>query len=149
MISLETARALREAGLVWQPAQGDKFVIPDRGMDQQVFVINDMATVMEMLKGAPAITFHGTPEWALDYIHVGELIWLPGEEELRDRLQEALAAVGQSAYDLLCLGGAYSCRFELGGEALAFHADAAPEAYAAALLHLLQQREAGQGGTFR
>ena len=32
MISLETARRLKEAGLEWVPANGDQFVIPDRDM---------------------------------------------------------------------------------------------------------------------
>ncbi|HEX9115594.1 MAG TPA: pilus assembly protein CpaE [Anaerolineae bacterium] len=138
MITLDLARKLKEAGLNWEPAQGDKFIIPDRGMDAQVFVINDMATVMEMLKGAPAISFHGTPEWALDYIHVGEVIWLPGEADLRDALESRLAAEGVTVYDLLFLGGTYSCRFEHRGAAVAYHAASASEAYAAALLDLLR-----------
>jgi hypothetical protein len=62
MIRVETARGLRDGGLAWKPVHGDRFVAPDRGMDELVFVINDMATIIEMLQGAPAVTFHGTPE---------------------------------------------------------------------------------------
>ena len=41
-------------------------------MDDRVFVINDMATIIEMIQGAEMVTFHGTPEWALDYVYLGE-----------------------------------------------------------------------------
>ncbi len=137
MLSLETARKLKQAGLAWKPQQGDCFLVPDRGMDSQVFVINDMATIIESLKGAPAVTFHGTPEWALDYVLMGETIWLPSEEQLRSELERRLAAAGVTVYDMLCLGGAYACRYEWQGEAVAQHASGAPEAYAAALLHVI------------
>ncbi len=141
MISLETARKLKSAGLLWQPAHGDQFVVPDRGMDDQIFIMADMAAVVEQLKGVPAITFHGTPEWALDYIHLGETVWLPSEEQLRAALEARLNAGGVTVYDLLVLGGTYSCRFEWNGEQLAFHSVSGPEAYAEALLHLLQNEK--------
>ena len=51
MISLEMAQRLKEAGVVWEPAQGDKFALLDRELDDRVFVINDMATVIELLQG--------------------------------------------------------------------------------------------------
>jgi hypothetical protein len=103
-----------------------------------------MAAIIENLKGAPAVTFHGTPEWALDNIHVGDTVWLPSEEQLRGRLEGALVEAGITVYDLLCLGGTYSCRFEWEGQPVAFHAPSAPEAYAAALLHVLSAK--GEGG---
>ena len=31
MIRLETARKLKAAGLHWEPAQGDRFAVPERG----------------------------------------------------------------------------------------------------------------------
>ncbi|OIO90628.1 MAG: hypothetical protein AUK03_12635 [Anaerolineae bacterium CG2_30_64_16] len=139
MISLETARKLRDAGLAWQPAQGDRFAIPDRGLDDHTFVINDMAAIIEVLGGAPAVTFHGTPEWALDYLYLGETIWLPDEGQLRTLLQDALAAHGATVYDLLYIDGTYTCRFEFDEQALAFHAPSASEAYAEALLHVFAQ----------
>ena len=40
-------------------------------------------------------------------------------------------------FDLLYADGTYTCRFESRGEALAFHAGDAAEAYACALLDLL------------
>ncbi len=137
MISLATARKLKAAGFEWQPRHGDRFIVPDRGLDTQVFVINEIATALEMLKGVPAISFHGTPEWALDYIHVGEVVWLPSEEQLRDALEQTLATENTTVYDLIFLGGTYSCRFELRGAAVAFHATEASEAYAGGLLSVL------------
>ena len=86
MIGLETARKLKAAGLHWEPAQGDRFAVPERGMDDRVFVINDMATIIEMIQGAEMVTFHGTPEWALDYVYLGEAVWLPDEGQLRELL---------------------------------------------------------------
>ncbi|WP_267460854.1 hypothetical protein [Pseudonocardia abyssalis] len=38
MISLDLAHRLRAAGLPWAPTSGDRFVIADRGMDEQVWV---------------------------------------------------------------------------------------------------------------
>lgn len=137
MISTKTAEKLREAGLPWKPANGDRFAVPERGLDDQVFLINDMAAIVESIKGMPAVTFHGTPEWALDYLWLGETIWLPSEEQLRAALQQHLMEGGAASYDLLYTGGEYVCQFEWRGEALVFRALDASEAYAAALLYIL------------
>ena len=51
MIRLVTALRLRDGGLAWKPMHGDRFVAPDRGMDELIFVINDMATIIEVLQG--------------------------------------------------------------------------------------------------
>jgi hypothetical protein len=137
MLSLDTARHLKAAGLDWRPTKGDQFIVPDRGMDEQIFTLNDMAVIIESLQGFPAITFHGTPEWALDYVFVGEVVWLPNEAQLRTRLQEALAEAGAPVFDLLYADERYTCRFEWHAEALAFAAPTAEESYAAALLYIL------------
>jgi len=137
MIELETARKLKAAGLHWEPAQGDRFAVPERGMDDRVFVINDMATIIEMIQGAEMVTFHGTPEWALDYVYLGEAVWLPDEGQLRELLHQRLQQQGQPVYDLLCLDERFTCRFAWRDESLAFTADEASEAYAAALLHVM------------
>ena len=139
MIRVETARRLRDGGLSWKPAHGDRFVAPDRGMDELVFVINDMATIIEMIQGAEMVTFHGTPEWALDYLYLGETLWLPHESQLRELLRRTLGPTGADTFDLLFADDVYTCRFEWGGEALAFRAQDAEEAYATALLHLQEQ----------
>src|SRR5512137_2941295 len=109
MIGLETARKLKAAGLHWEPAQGDRFAVPDRGMDDRVFVINDMATIIEMIQGAEMVTFHGTPEWALDYVYLGEAVWLPEEGQLRQLLEDRLASEGVTVYDLLFADDRFTC----------------------------------------
>ena len=141
MIGLETARRLKAAGLHWEPAQGDRFAVPERGMDDRVFVINDMATIIEMIQGAEMVTFHGTPEWALDYVYLGEAVWLPEEGQLRGLVQQVLVQEGQPVYDLLYLDGRFTCRFSWRGESLAFSAEDASDAYAAALLHVMRMPE--------
>ena len=137
MISLETARKLKAAGLTWTPRQGDRFGLADRDLDDRIFVINDMATMVEMLQGAPAVMFHGTPEWALDYVFLGDTIWLPEEGHLRQQLQAALDPTETPEFDLLYADGEYTCRLAWQGAALAFRAPAAAEAYAQALMHVL------------
>jgi len=137
MISVEMAERLRAAGLAWAPVQGDRFALLDRDLDDRVFVINDMATFIERLQGTPAVTFHGTPEWALDYVLLSEAVWLPEEGQLRERLQAALAEEGEPIYDLLYADGEFTCRFEWHGARLAFRGADASGVYAAALLHLM------------
>lgn len=136
MISLEMARRLKDAGVAWEPAQGDRFALLDRELDDRVFVINDMATVIELLHGVPAVTFHGTPEWALDYVLLSEAVWLPDEGQLRQRLHDILTLHGEPVYDLLCADGEFFCRFEWRGEALVFRGPSACDAYGEALLQL-------------
>jgi hypothetical protein len=105
-------------------------------MDDRVFVINDMATIIEMIQGAEMVTFHGTPEWALDYVYLGEAVWLPDEGQLRELLADGLASEGVTVYDLLFADERFTCRFAWRGETLAFVAGDAAEAYAASLLHV-------------
>ena len=141
MISLEMARRLKEAGLTWEPRQGDRFGLADRDMDERVFVINDMAAMVEMLQGFPAVMFHGTPEWALDYVFLGDVIWLPEEGHLRQRLQRVLDGTATPEFDLLYADGVYTCRLAWQGEALAFRATDAAEAYAKALMYVMTSKE--------
>lgn len=136
MISLDMAKRLKEAGVQWEPAQGDKFALLDRDLDDRTFVINDMATVIELLQGTPAVTFHGTPEWALDYVLLADAVWLPDEGQLRQRLHDILSLHGEPMYDLFHADGEFTCRFEWKKQALAFRGCGACEAYGEALLHL-------------
>ena len=89
MITRELAERLRAAGLGWEPAAGDRFVVPDRDMDDDVFVISDMVVDLHDLPGGRVIGFNGTVEWALDSILATEVVWLPREDQLRDRLHDA------------------------------------------------------------
>ena len=94
VITRALAETLREAGLSWAPANGDRFVVPDRDLDDQVFVISDM--VIESLRlprGNQVLAFNGTTEWALDSLEASEAIWLPREDQLREALGEAFMSL--------------------------------------------------------
>jgi hypothetical protein len=89
MLSVEIARRLREAGLSWTPARGDRFVVADRGMDDEVFVLSDMTIEVHHYPGGPVIGFNGTTEWALDSVGQEEALWVPSEQQLRELLGAA------------------------------------------------------------
>ena len=86
MISVDLARRLTAAGIAWHPRPGDRFALPDRGLDEQVFVLSDMTVDVLELEGGPVIGFNGTVEWALDSVRLEEAVWLPHEAQLRDLL---------------------------------------------------------------
>ncbi len=83
VINLDLATSLRDAGLRWSPASGDRFVVPDRDLDDQVFVVSEMTIEPQQLETGAVVRFNGTTEWALDSIAQTEVIWLPNEGQLR------------------------------------------------------------------
>ncbi len=89
MITLELAERLREAGLIWSPSAGDRFVVPDRDLDDEVFVVSDMVVEIHQRPSGQILGFNGTTEWALDSLKVDQVLWLPREEQLRERLGTA------------------------------------------------------------
>ncbi len=144
MIPLSLALELKEAGLIWQTNNNDFFAIPDRGMDERVFVLADMMAYTDLVRGWPVVAFHGTAEWALDYILTSEVVWLPTEEQLREALAERLAAAddrGRANFTLTLDSDGYTCAIEFSDEGLIFDAPTAAEAYGRALLHVLRQEE--------
>ncbi|MCL4265617.1 MAG: pilus assembly protein CpaE [Anaerolineae bacterium] len=136
MISVALAKQLKEAGLVWQTAVNDFFAIPDRGLDDKVFVISDMMVTMELVQGWPALTFHGTAEWAADHLLTHEAIWLPTEGQLREALEKLLPE-NEPDFSLTRRVDGYDCEIGQGERPLIFSADTAVDAYALTLLHLL------------
>ncbi len=86
MISRDLADALRAAGLRWRPTSGDRFLVPDRDLDEEVFVVSGMAIEVSELEHGAEMRFNGTVEWALDSIEQEEVVWLPREEQLREAL---------------------------------------------------------------
>ena len=52
MISVELATALKQAGLVWHPASGDRFTLTTGAFDDEVFTLSDM--VVEAQESRPA-----------------------------------------------------------------------------------------------
>jgi hypothetical protein len=86
MISVELALRLRAAGLEWTPASGDRFVIPGREMDADVFVVSELTIDVHQAPTGPLIRFNGTTEWALDSVPQEAVVWLPHEGKLREAL---------------------------------------------------------------
>jgi len=145
MISAATARELKNAGLTWRPALHDFFVIPERQMDDLVFVISDIQVTVERMQGEQMLSFQGASEWALDSLVMGESIWLPSEEQLRRLLEEALLIGGRPEIRLSGGLGGYRCEVHYRGQPLAFEGAEPSEAYAAALLHLLKTQASQPG----
>jgi hypothetical protein len=143
MLSLATAKNLKAAGLSWEPVLHDLFVVPDRGFDDKVFVISDVFANVEWLRGYLSVTFQGSVEWALDYVMVAELVWLPSETQLRQELQKRLAAERQPALQLTSTPDGCACEIQLGDQRLRFEASDGSQAYAAALLHVLEIEKPG------
>ena len=91
MITVELARRLHEAGLAWDPAPGDRFVMADpavrvgAGLDD-VFVVSEMTVDVTDTPTGPLIRFNGTTEWALDSVQQDDVLWLPREAQLRTAL---------------------------------------------------------------
>ncbi len=131
MISVELARVLRDSGLEWKPARYDVFFIPDRGLDDRVFVLSDMTIDIQPLAGGAAITFNGAVEWSLDSILHGEVVWLPTEAQLRSLIGERLVALTRD-------GGEYVCAVDVGNEIAEYRDAGASNAYGQAVLALFE-----------
>ncbi|GAA3063723.1 hypothetical protein GCM10010464_30130 [Pseudonocardia yunnanensis] len=86
MITVDLALRLRAAGLPWNPASGDRFVIPDRGMDADVFVVSELTVDVHEAPTGRLLRFNGTTEWALDSVEQEAVVWLPSEGQLRHAL---------------------------------------------------------------
>ena len=93
MISLDLASRLERAGVPWTPALGDRFMIPDRDLDDAVFAISDMVVEVHDHSFGRYFGFNGTTEWALDSIEQREVIWLPREDQLRTLLGDAFVSM--------------------------------------------------------
>lgn len=138
MISATTALRLKQAGLTWQPALMDFFAILDRDMDDKVFVISDMLVTVDLLQGLQVVSFQGASEWALDSLVTTEAIWLPSEEQLRKLLEAALISEGNINLKLTSHFDSSRCELVFRGHFMTFVNSDACEAYAAALLYILE-----------
>lgn len=135
MIGLELARTLQDAGLTWTPSPGDHFVIPDRGLDERVFVISTMVVETIDTASGRVLAFNGTTEWALDSIEVDEVVWLPREDQLRDVLGDSFLRLDRLDGDELTTGYAVTVRAPGAADSTARHVDVTAEtAYARAVL---------------
>ena len=140
MMTIELAQRLRDAGLRWTPASGDRFVLPVPGMEEDFFVISNLTVDVHHFASGDVIGFNGTTEWALDSIEQDKAIWLPREEQLR-------AALGDRFISLEQLDGGYAVSVRAAGGSVARHADIEAErAYARAVLAELQRGESNDKG---
>lgn len=129
MISVELARRLREAGVRWDPVPGDRFVIPDRDMDDDVFVVSNMTIDVHEFPTGRVIGFNGTVEWALDSVEQETALWLPSETQLRERLGRAFVSMSRP-------DDRYRVVLNVAGASTAIEDSSAEEAYGRALLYL-------------
>jgi hypothetical protein len=132
VISLDLAARLARTGVPWAPTAGDRFVVLDRDLDDQVFTLSDMLVEVQELPHGRLLTFNGTTEWALDSVPESEVLWLPREDQLRGMLGPAFVA-------LEAVPGGYVVVVDLAGDR-SRHLDLeAEDAYARALLAVLPQ----------
>lgn len=141
-IPLPLAQQLKAAGLVWKADINDFFGIPDRELDDRVFVVADLMANLELFRGWPVVTFHGAAEWGLDYILTTEVVWLPTEGQVRQELEELLLGEEHLALQLMLRSHGYRCNILFRGAPLTFAAATAAEAYGLALLYVLQASNA-------
>lgn len=141
MVSLEMALQLKEAGLRWEPAEGDSFTVPNGDLNNQVFVLSPLSAHVQIMKGHPFVMFHGSTEWAMDYILTQDVVWLLSETQVRAELEQRLDAFDQPNIRLQRLPDFYHCSVGVHGQDLLFVAQTASDAYGQALLYMLKNEE--------
>jgi hypothetical protein len=130
MISTPLARALRDSGLVWHPAAGDAFRIDLVEVDDELFYLSDMTVEAHTLITGTELGFNGTTEWALDSVAIEDALWLPSETQLR-------VALGPAFQSLMATAGEIHIIATIDGNQSTFEAEGAEDAYARALIALL------------
>jgi hypothetical protein len=140
LLPVGLARTLRERGLQWRPRAGDRFVLIDREMDDDVFVVSDMVADIHDFPSGPVIGFNGTVEWALDSVGTEQALWLPAEDQLRRLLGGTFRRLERGPQDET--GWTLLVRLPGDPEDTGVTAATASEAYAKALLLLLARATA-------
>lgn len=128
MLALSLALRLKEAGLQWRPAPGDRFAVTRTEMLDDTFYLADMVIEARELDSGTIFAFNGTTEWALDSVAQEFTVWIPSEGQLRAALGERFASLerGEDGFTVTLRDGR---RFE----------DSDPEnAYGSALLGALR-----------
>lgn len=132
MISPDLARRLHDAGLAWTPANGDRFWLPDRELEQEVFTVSDMVVEVRDYPTGRVLALNGTTEWALDAIEDHEAVWLPRLDQLLERLDRHFLS-------LTARSGGHVVRLQV-GEQQENHVDVgAADAAARAVLSLIER----------
>ncbi|WP_299928019.1 pilus assembly protein CpaE [uncultured Nocardioides sp.] len=136
MTSPDLARRLHDAGLAWSPSNGDLFWLPERDLDEAVFLVSDMVVEVRDVASGRVLAFNGTTEWALDGVEEHEAVWLP-------RLDQLLEVLGGHFLSLTARSGGHVVRVQV-GQREEEHVDVGPaDAAARAVLSLLQGGQQG------
>ena len=130
MISTDLAAALRDAGLAWHPASGDRFQLDEPEFDADVFTVSEMTIEPRRYPTGTILAFNGTTEWALDSVALEDALWLPREDQLRELLRGSFRALAR-------LADTYRVETSVRGERAFEHPEPA-DAYALAVLDLLR-----------
>ncbi|MEP6852640.1 MAG: pilus assembly protein CpaE [bacterium] len=131
MITTDLAQRLARAGVRWDPAPGDRFVVTDPQMADDVFVISNMTVDVHRFPQGTVIGFNGTTEWALDSVEQDRTLWLPREEQLRSLLAATFRRLERAP------DGDWAVAIEVNGEPTTFSHVDVEQAYAHALLYLV------------
>jgi hypothetical protein len=100
-----------------------------------------MAIRVALLHGQPTVMFQGAYEWALDYILLTDVVWLPAESQLREEVEALLPVSVAPTLRLTRTAGGYVCEITEGGDYTTHAGEDAVSAYGRALLHLLMPQE--------
>ncbi|AKT50270.1 hypothetical protein [Arsenicicoccus sp. oral taxon 190] len=93
MLTLELARRLAAAGVLWEPRPGDRFAIDVDTLADQTYWISDLTIELHHYADQSVLGFNGTTEWALDSVGLDQTVWLPREDQLRELLGDRLRSV--------------------------------------------------------
>lgn len=137
MITRELAAALREAGLVWHPAEGDRFQLDlpeevELEAEAETFTVSEMTIEARQTPSGTDLAFNGTTEWALDAVTLADAVWLPREDQLRELLRGTFQTLKR-------LDDAFCVEIVIAGATLAFEHPDPSEAYGRALLELISR----------
>lgn len=132
MISTDLALALRDAGLVWHPASGDRFQLDEPEFEADVFTVSEMTIEPRTYPTGTILAFNGTTEWALDSVALEDALWLPREDQLRELLRGAFRRLER-------LADTHRVDIEFAGERQSFEHPQPEDAYGLALLAVLRR----------
>jgi hypothetical protein len=130
VISRALALRLREAGLVWHPAAGDRFQFLAQDMDAtgtELFTVSDMTIEAHRYSTGTVLGFNGTTEWALDSVALEDALWFPREDQLREALRGTFSSLERD-------DGRWRVVTVFRGERREHVADTAEDAYGLAVL---------------
>ena len=93
MLSADTAAALADAGILWEPQPGDRFAISSAELTRDLFWISDLTIEVHHYQDETVLGFNGTTEWALDSVSLDQTIWLPLEHQLRELIGDRFVSL--------------------------------------------------------